>query len=141
MSSSQRRLEQAVDATLNSIYRQSVNPLRKDAYLKMSKCFDLNDQKDIDQCVQKCNYTVEYAQEVIQREMNVFQERLQRCSYICQDEATDYLDSFPTQSASLRQKAEEKMSKCIDSCVDKHLNLLVATEAKIVADIRKNQPL
>lgn len=48
---SQRRLEQAVDAMLNRIYKKAVNPIRRESYVNMASCFDLSNQQEIDRCL------------------------------------------------------------------------------------------
>jgi hypothetical protein len=137
MSSSQDKLERAVDAALDRIYMTTVNPIRKDAYAKMSKCFDLKTQSEIDYCVNKCAEPVEWAQSVISTEMNTFNDRLRRCSYSCQDEVQDYVGAFAVQTETIKNKAQVKMDACISNCVEKHIDVLGVAEAKMIAEIKK----
>lgn len=74
-------------------------------------------------------------QDVIQSEMGGFQDRLQRCTHVCQDEVTDFLAAQGRETPSVVLRANKMASKCIDSCVDKHLRTLATTEERIFAAI------
>lgn len=119
------------------IFFQSVafRPLQKCAYLKMAKCFDdpSASSQQIQSCLGSAGAPVNAAQNIIQGEMNQFQNRLQRCSMDCQDIATD---KFSNQSSpSDREKFEREVLGCMQSCVDKHITLLKNMGAKLESEI------
>ena len=75
------------------------------------------------------------AEAVIKNELNRFQERLQRCSQICQDEVSDQISSNMDRNSPKFQSIEKKVNGCISVCVDKHIALLKPMQSKLKADL------
>ena len=130
----QRKLQDSVERVIKEIDESRMRSLQKNCYLKMAACFDQRGatSQSIQNCLQTQGALVQSAQNIIQNEMNMFQDRLQRCSLACQDEVRDKFGSEPDQV-----KAENHMIKCAGVCVDKHIAMLPQLKKKILTDMDK----
>ena len=75
-------------------------------------------------------------QQIVQNEMNQFQNRVQRCAMDCSDAIQDEYPNLSSTSPSVA-KAQQKLNSCMNTCADKHIALLKGISAKIESDIDK----
>ena len=114
-----------------------MRPIQKDGYLKMAACYNASNDtssEQIQQCVSRASQPMQHVGQIVQNEMNQFQNRLERCSVACQDEAQDIFRKNDNQAA-----AEKAMMKCMSQCVDKHIKLIPDIQANLERSIDKVQ--
>ena len=73
-------------------------------------------------------------------ELNYFQDRLQRCSAACQDQARDSLQKATggAQPNAAQQAALTKqVEACVGKCADTHIPLMKDVEGKLFAECKK----
>ena len=134
----QTRLQQAVDGMLGKVSAQHVRPIQREGYLCSAKCCESSTASDsqVEQCLQHCSQRSQQLQAALQNEMQSFQSRLSRCAQTCQDEVNDGITPEMRNDPSKMGPLEQKMLKCSNSCVDKHIAMLPSVEAKIIAAIK-----
>ncbi|XP_072042356.1 protein FAM136A-like [Amphiura filiformis] len=109
-----------------------VTQLDKDVFRKMqikmyqcsAKCCE-NQQSSMEavqSCVQNCQRPVASAQEYMQKELEDFMERLQRCSLQCQDDVKDKLS--PSTPSNEIEKIKSRLETCLVQCGERHTALL-----------------
>ena len=105
----------------------------------MADCYSskTSTSKEIESCLQGCSKPVSTIQNIVQNEMNGFQNRLERCSLSCQDEVNDKFRNLDLNNSTNSLAANKLMLSCSSSCVDKSLALLKSIQAKIESDIDK----
>lgn len=132
----QHRLQGAVEAMMDRLDKSKLRPMQKEGYLKMAACFDssTSSKRQTDSCVEQSAHGMKQAQNLIQNEMNQFQNRLQRCTLQCQDEATDQM-KFTSGGSNVEAEAQKVFLQCASKCVDKHIEFLQAIEQKLVKDL------
>ncbi|KAJ4968382.1 hypothetical protein NE237_015083 [Protea cynaroides] len=91
-----------------------VNFTLQKAYFRCAEeCFDRRrSQEEINNCVENCSVPVVNANNLVQNEMNRFQEMLQRSLMVCQDKF---------EAAKLQQHKTGAMHD-LESCVEKSIN-------------------
>ena len=72
---------------------------------------------------------------VIKNELGSFQQRLQRCSQMCQDDVQDQLTPGMDRSSPKFMNIERKVMGCMSGCVDKHISLVQSIHSKLNNDI------
>lgn len=136
----QNQLQDSVDKMMDRMSKQSLRPLQKKSYLCMAQCLDnqnLTDQQ-VNNCLQNCGRSSQVVQNMIQNEMNSFQSKIQRCSQVCQDDANSMVTPEISKNPNEISKIEKVMLDCSKSCVNKHVAMLPAMEAKLLSEIAKN---
>ena len=111
-----RNLQTAVDAMILSLEQNRMRPMQKKTYLAMAACYDSKNSspQQINACLQNCSQAVQLSQQVIQNEMNQFQNRLQRCAADCDDSIRDKFPDLSDQSKM--DKAQGQMNSCLNTC-------------------------
>ena len=100
----------------------------------MANCYNNKSDttEDIHRCVQNCAGPTTFVNNVIQNEMNQFQDRLQRGSRACEDEVRDKFGDSSDHAAM--QKA---MVACMSKVVDKHIAMLPTVQSNIEKNLDK----
>jgi hypothetical protein len=137
----QNHLQTSVNSMMDSMSKNSIRPLQKSSYLCMAQCVDQNQLTDgqVNQCLQSCGRKSQMVQNLIQNEMNQFQSKIQRCSQVCQDDANSLISTQNKKNEMEISKIERSMFQCSKSCVDKHITMLPALEAKIIGEISRGE--
>ena len=107
----------------------------------MAACHDHSSytSQDVQQCVGACSTGLQEINALISNELQYFQNRLQRCQQSCEDEVRDTQAKAgggkpdPSQQAKLQGIYD----KCVGKCVDTHLPLVNAMEAKLAGECKK----
>jgi hypothetical protein len=128
----QRKLQDAVNTMMEDIDKKRLRIMQKNIYLKMASCCDIDNPNNREECLQRTTIPIQKAQQLIQNEMNSFQNRLQRCSMACED---DVKDKFDITNEKDMDKIQKYHLNCASQCVDKQLSLLKGIQSKIEKDI------
>ena len=86
-------------------------------------------------CLERQQVLLQSTEGLIKNELNRFQERLQRCSQICQDEVSDQITPGMDRSSPKFLNIERKVTTCMSGCVDKHISLVQSIHGKLNTDI------
>ncbi|KAJ8598678.1 hypothetical protein CTAYLR_003097 [Chrysophaeum taylorii] len=125
----QPKLEHAVNEVVEEIDKKHLRPLRKKAFLAMAKCCDGGGSREaFHQCVQRAGIPEEKANQVVQYELNEFQDRLRRAAMSCQDAVKDSGVTDPDQASAA-------MDKCLAGVVQKHISMVPTLKKRILQTI------
>ncbi|KAK7010885.1 protein FAM136A, partial [Biomphalaria glabrata] len=107
-----------------------------DMYQCSAKC--CQDSKasleDVQRCIDNCSKDVNKAQAYLQNEIEIFQNRLQRCAMSCQDKIRDELPAKPSDRDV--EKTRHTLEKCVIQCADKHVELVPALTKKMLETLK-----
>jgi replicative superfamily II helicase len=130
----QLRLQTAATAMISELESSVLYPLQKKSYLCSAGCFDkIVSSESLQHCVQSCQQAPQYASQVVQNEVNDFQQRIQRAMMVCQDKGQDIYKSSNDEG-----KARSTMEKCGVGVVDEHIKMLKTVDKTIRAGLKKN---
>ena len=108
----QKQLEQFTDSLDKTTFR----PLQKKTFDCSSKCCDDTKQshETFQRCIQNCAVTMQEKETVVNNELQIFQQKVQRCAQTCND------------------KAQRKAMECIDECARDYGKELKAIQRRVV---------
>lgn len=113
--------------------------MTRQTYLRLAECHNNNSAstEEIARCAQRYSQPLQQGQNVLNAEMQAFQERLQRCVQSCQDDAqvSQTQSSFSWLGGGSQQSSERKMITCVNTCADKHLAQLQQIKIKVGKDL------
>lgn len=90
---------QDIAANMEKFEKSTIIPMQKQAYLCAAKCCDkAANTQQLHACIQDCERSVHAAQNAANQHVGQFQQRLQRCTVRCQDEAQEALPSSPSEA-------------------------------------------
>ncbi len=122
-----------MDVVYSQLEREKIRPIQRNAHLKIADCYNnkVASAGEVEHCAQNCSDPMRQVQQLVQHELNQFQERIGRCTLACQDEANDAI----SYRGASQDVAQAQMLKCAAKCVDTHIAMLKAMQAKIEKDI------
>lgn len=84
---------------MEKLEKGTIIPMQKQAYLCSAKCCDkAANTHELHDCIQQCERSVHAAQNAANQHVGQFQQRLQRCTVRCQDEAQEALPTSPSEA-------------------------------------------
>jgi hypothetical protein len=86
--------------------------------------------------IENASRKLQVVQQILQNEVNIFQNRLQRCSADCEDSVRDRYPNLQTSENDFN-KAQREMYQCANICADKHIAMLKGIQIKIESDLDK----
>ncbi|KAI8787719.1 protein FAM136A-like [Biomphalaria glabrata] len=136
MDGAQARVEEAISKMVNSLDTECLRKMQVDMYQCSAKC--CQDSKasleDVQRCIDNCSKDVNKAQAYLQNEIEIFQNRLQRCAMSCQDKIRDELPAKPSDRDV--EKTRHTLEKCVIQCADKHVELVPALTKKMLETLK-----
>lgn len=123
----QKQLEQFTDSLDKTTFR----PLQKKTFDCSSKCCDDTKQshETFQRCIQNCAATMQEKETVVNNELQIFQQKVQRCAQTCNDKAQSFLES---DGIGGMDKAQRKAMECIDECARDYGKELKAIQRRVV---------
>ncbi|XP_050396135.1 protein FAM136A [Patella vulgata] len=134
----QTRVQKSVNSMINTLDKECLRKMQYDMYQCSSKCCQ-NNSYSLDQvqnCIEKCSTKVTSAQTYIQNELQMFQDRLQRCAMGCQDQIRDKVG--PNTSENDMNKHKTELEKCVLKCADTHIDLMPGLVKKMKETLNKS---
>jgi len=112
---------------------------QKNAYVCCAKCFDGPSVSDsqLANCVKNCQQPSIQNGQILQRELQSFQARLERCGQMCQDDAQQNMTLETQQDVGKMESLNRSLAKCSVGCLAKSLSSLPSLENKIVSELKK----
>eukprot|EP00904_Undaria_pinnatifida_P001153 jgi/Undpi1/11038/HiC_scaffold_30.g13338.m1 len=131
----QEALQKGLRTLGDNIDKLYARPLQKAAYLCMAKCNDniTMSSEAVNACMRRCEQPLQGINQVVQQEVGGMQNRLQRCTMDCADDAKDSIPAGAKEGDAAVERAMAQNAKCAGVCVKKHLALMPGIEAKIKA--------
>ncbi|KAK2079220.1 hypothetical protein QBZ16_002911 [Prototheca wickerhamii] len=118
--------------------KTTLRPVQKESYLCMARCCDSADSPvQLQQCVQRCEQSIQARHAVIQATMGDFQNRLQRCVGRCQDAAQESLPASPGDKDI--RKAQEMLESCAGNCAAEYERQIPKLKKTIVDSLKNVQ--
>ena len=107
-------MEKLQDNMIDKIFR----PLMKDAFSCAAKCCITAKSRDLNNCANDCQKKMPMMQQIVQQEMQTFQQRLQRCQMNCNEEAQDKVSmaDMSMLSDSARDQLQNQVMQCNNKC-------------------------
>jgi len=125
----QSRLQSQTEEMLEEVEYTKLRPMRKEAFLNMAKCCDGPLSREAFQgCLQRAGHAEERAQGVLQQEVNIFQDRLQRAVAACQDEVRD-------RGLTNQDRISAHFDRCLCKVLDKHIAMVPTIQKRILQSI------
>lgn len=125
----QRRLTDATEKFVQSIYSSRLRGISKSCILKAASCYDEKvSMQQSHQCHENAMMPMQAMNQILQESMNQMQNRLQRCTMECQDSTNDKF-------SEMNPAAEKHFYSCTSTCIDKHIALLKSVQGRVEQDI------
>mmetsp|Transcript_5909 Transcript_5909/g.6795 ORF Transcript_5909/g.6795 Transcript_5909/m.6795 type:complete len:140 (+) Transcript_5909:246-665(+) len=132
------RLQQATEAMIGRLAKDHLRPLHKKAFLCSADCCDKVDSHEAFQtCINSCQQKPAGAEKLLQRELEHFQQRIQRCALDCRDKAQDKLPADQSKhTPDLMAKLQTEVEGCVNKCVDANIASLKSIESRFKASVK-----
>ncbi|KAL5022608.1 hypothetical protein ScPMuIL_001763 [Solemya velum] len=139
MEDAQARVQKAVTSMFQDLDKDVIRKMQADMYLCSAKCCENMSARveDVQGCIDRCSEKLNKTQTFVQNELQMYQDRLQRCAMDCQDKARDGVGSNTTENEITKFRGE--MEKCVVKCADTHINLLPAMYKRMKEIVIKGQ--
>eukprot|EP01033_Poteriospumella_lacustris_P018172 gene18172-13047_t len=108
----QARLQNAMDEMVDKIDRTKLRPLQRNAHLKIADCYGMKNASadEVQRCVQVNSQMMQQIDQIVNGEIQNFQNRLQRCANTCQDDFQS--DNYNNRSGVPTEASQKKMVSC-----------------------------
>lgn len=135
----QFQIQGEVDKAMEDVTATKLRELQRLVYGGMARCNESKtDSSDkVAECMNKYHHLLQTGSQIIQNEINGFQNRLQRCSMACQD---DISDRFPNQGKDQyeNERAFKALLQCSKACAATHVTKSLPTiTGKIKTELDK----
>ncbi|KAK7111085.1 hypothetical protein V1264_014860 [Littorina saxatilis] len=139
MDGAQARVQKAVFTMVSSLDKEGLRKLQAEMYRCSTKCCEDNNSslEEVQNCIDQCSTKVNRAQNFIQGEIQVYQDRLQRCVMGCEDKVRDRISSTTNQEDMAKFRKE--VEACAVKCADEHVALIPGMTKKMLDSINKNK--
>ena len=125
------QLQKQLDQFTDSLDKTTFRPLQKKTFDCSSKCCDDTKQshETFQRCIQNCAVTMQEKETVVNNELQIFQQKVQRCAQTCNDKAQSFLES---DGIGGMDKAQRKAMECIDECARDYGKELKQIQRRVV---------
>lgn len=129
------RVQKAVTTMISTLDKDSLRLMQAEMYRCSTKCCEDKNGTldDVQNCIDRCTARVNKAQNYVQGEIQMFQDRLQRCVMSCDDKTRDKM-TFSTTEGDMA-KLRSDMEKCACKCADEHIQLLPGLTKKMLDNL------
>jgi len=87
----------------------------------------------VQRCVENCSVTLNWAQNYVQKELELLQNKLQRCVTDCNDDIRVQMGANPTENEV--EKFTNIFEKCATKCVDSQVSYMPSLLKKMKNDL------
>ncbi|DAZ99753.1 TPA: hypothetical protein N0F65_003540 [Lagenidium giganteum] len=129
----EQRMNDAVNKMVDTLDRKILRDVQKQGYLCSAKCLDDKSwsSEQLQSCVERCQMPMGQLQNLLQNEMQSFQNRLQRGAMECQDRARDAMPTSGNPSEAQMASIQKDMEACFKKVVDMHVKLLPTVQKRV----------
>jgi hypothetical protein len=140
MADPNQRLQTAVETTLDALEKDTLRPLRGAGFLCASKCCDskTSNMAELQNCVSACQQKAAAAEQAMSKELQQFQERVQRCAVSCTDDAREKLPTDGSEpSPAVMASLEAQVNSCVNTCVDMNISKLSSLADRVRGAVKR----
>lgn len=114
-----------------------MRPIQAQTHRQIADCYSNKTASahEVEHCANNCTVPLKNIQNVVQNEMNQFQEKLTRCTMVCQDQVGEKFNLNGNLSDRDRDAAQKLMGSCVNGCVEKHISLLKSIQSNIEKEV------
>jgi hypothetical protein len=115
--------------------KSKLRPLQRNAHLKIADCYGMKNASsdEVQRCVQINSQIMQQIDQIVNGEIQNFQNRVQRCANTCQDDFQS--DNYNNKSGVPTESSQKKLIGCFTSCVDKSISTIKPMQSKLEGDI------
>jgi type I site-specific restriction endonuclease len=133
----QRKVQEEIQGLIEELDRSGLRDLQGNMHRCAATCCDNSSAslEDVHHCVSRCGEDMAKAQGYVQRELSLFQGKLERCALDCQDKIREKVTAETSEAAveGLRGQYED----CVVRCVDTQVGLIPAMMKRMQEVLRK----
>ncbi|CAG5133449.1 unnamed protein product [Candidula unifasciata] len=121
---------------VNTLDMECLRKMQFDMYHCNAKCCENSNAslEDVQKCIDECSKDVIRAQTYLQNEIEIFQNRLQRCAMTCQDRLRDALPTKPTEREV--ELGRTTLERCVIDCAFSHVDLVPGLTKKMLETLK-----
>mmetsp|Transcript_37786 Transcript_37786/g.55660 ORF Transcript_37786/g.55660 Transcript_37786/m.55660 type:complete len:155 (-) Transcript_37786:31-495(-) len=135
------KMEGEAKMAIDEIDRLSLRPIARESYACVVKCYDVagknGSSEQLQRCAQQCQAKYQHSQNMVNQEVQQFQNRLNRAMMQCNDEAGDLMTPDTMNNPKKRKIFEQQVGSCFTNCVNTHIGLLDGLKKKINAQLKE----
>jgi len=137
-SEAQTRVQQSFHQLMNDLDKSCMRNIQGEMHKCAAKCCDRTDlsMEGNHECISRCSQPLQSAQAYVEREVNAFQDRIERCVLSCQDSIKDKIGANTTDDQMKGFTAQ--FESCVVKCVDTHIGLMPNMLSKMRQSIQKS---
>ncbi|KAL7023562.1 hypothetical protein ACKWTF_012679 [Chironomus riparius] len=119
-----QRIEQEITALVDTLDKSILRKMQAQTHECAAKCcYDTDSSMEVVQnCVERCTNPTKKAQGYVQSELELVQNRLQRCVLECNDQVKDKMPANPNEDQIAKHSRD--FERCAIKCVDSSLSTL-----------------
>lgn len=129
------KMEAEARGVLDEIEKTEIRKVAKKGVQCVLKCYDTAGTTGagdvLENCVQNCQAPSKQANQLVQREVQDFQRRLNNSMTECQDKAKDMMYPGIENDAKKMGKVEDALLACMNKTVDNYIGLLQPMRKRI----------
>lgn len=116
---------------ISQLDQEHLRKMQGEMYRCGAKCCDQQNlsMDEVHRCIDRCSEPVNRAQALIQNEIQMFQDRLQRCALACQDQVRDKMSPGATEADISRYRHE--LESCVRKCSETHIDLIPSLKKRV----------
>ena len=128
----QQQLQQLVSSSMDQLEKMKIRPIQKAGYECCARCFDDAEisQEGLQHCQKGCMRPLESINQIVNQEVNQFQNGLNSCVQYCQTNVQSMATGSSDNSA-LQREFEECGKKCFQDYIGRTGPLVSRIESSI----------
>jgi hypothetical protein len=134
----QRRLNDAMDAMIEDVSMNTMLPIQKKGYLAMAQCCDSKgSQREVQSCINQAQRPSQVAQQIMNNQLQQFQNRLQRGQMDCDDQVKDRYPGLDGSDPKKMERAQNEYNACIAKTFDKYSSMVKSIKVNVETEIKR----
>jgi cellobiose-specific phosphotransferase system component IIA len=137
----QYKIQNEAEKTLSQIENTILRPIARTAYSCVVDCYDkastTGSKELLQSCSNNCQKVHESVNSLIGREINEYQNRVNRSMMQCQDEVSGLMTHDMMENDRKRKKMEHKVLNCLEKAVKDHVKQLEPMKCRIADSVKE----
>uniref|UniRef100_A0A6U1B6Y4 Uncharacterized protein n=1 Tax=Leptocylindrus danicus TaxID=163516 RepID=A0A6U1B6Y4_9STRA len=130
------KLQGEMKICMDYIEKKHLRKIQRQALTCSLACLDKGGEKasteELQRGMNQCQVPVQRAQQIVQSEIQRFQQRLQRGMANCQDQANDMVTPDVHNNPDKLRKIEDKMGNCFGQVIKEHIGMIGDVKKRII---------
>ncbi|KAL8562745.1 hypothetical protein ACOMHN_022620 [Nucella lapillus] len=139
MEGAQTRVREAVSTMVSCLDKDCLRNMQAEMYRCSTKCCEEKSGtlEDVQDCIERCTSKVTKAQNYVQNEIQMFQDRMQRCVMTCDDHVRPKISYNTTEEEKVKLFAE--VEACAVKCADENVKQMPAQTKSMLDNLKKSR--